>query len=112
MSQNAKERSPTTCLNSASRLGIVVDFVIGTSDVDATVDPDDNTQILGPMRDFRVLAGTGVLVYEDDVNGTTHTLGSAVALQEGDEITDMAIRTIHGTGNDDPSGALTLRARW
>jgi hypothetical protein len=107
---NARQRSEGTAVNSLARIGVVAEFTIGASDVNCLLDPDDATKTLGPLRDVLVLAGAGSLVYVDDENGTVHTLTSLSSAS--DPLTDMAIRTIHGTGNGSPSAAFTIRGRW
>ncbi len=91
------------------------EFAIGASDVDARAQGSKLCGKGGPISGFRVLSGSGALVYVDDVTGAVCQLGNVVALQPGDEITPewgIRIRSIHGTSNAVPSAALTLRAVW
>ncbi len=91
------------------------EFLIGAADIDARAKGVAKCGRGGPIQGFRVIAGSGALVYIDDVTGNTCTLGDVVALAVGDEITPelgIRIRTINGTGNAAPSAALSLRAIW
>ena len=68
----------------------------------------------GAIRGFVVLSGAGSLVYVDDHTGKTITL-TGLSSSAGDlEPTagPLCIRSINGTGNANPSAALTLRCVW
>lgn len=88
--------------------GIVQELVIGSADVDCKA----LTKTGGPLVGFRVLSGSGIFAYVDDVTGATKQIGDQVALAANDEIAPIAVRTILGTGSSPASGALTIRGRW
>lgn len=93
--------------------GVVREVAIGSADIDArALGVTLAGANLGPIKAFRVIAGTGVLRYVDDVTGNTQVLGDQVALAVDAEIDPLLIRSINGTGNVSPSAALTLRVRW
>jgi hypothetical protein len=103
-------------LAAAVMAGTVGTFTIGTADIDARA---KGVAVVGKgnvIRGYRVLSGTGDLVYVDDITGATvHTDNVSAGLASNDEITPeggVAIRTILGTSNATPSAALTLRCVW
>lgn len=102
-------------LSQQSMSRVVGELVVGTNDVSAR---EQGAALCGradTIKGLRVLNGTGVLVCVDDVTGKTFTIGNVVALQANDEITPewgLKIRSINGTSNAAPSGALSLRCVW
>lgn len=94
-------------------VGIVREVVIGSADIDArALAVSLAGTSAGPIKAIRVLSGTGVLRYVDDATGHAQVVGDQQALQPGDELDPVLIRSINGTSNASPSAALTLRVRW
>ena len=94
--------------------GAVGEFTIGAADVDARAAGAATVGKGNVIRGFVVLSGAGSLVYVDDHTGKTITL-TGLSSSAGDlEPTagPLCIRSINGTGNANPSAALTLRCVW
>lgn len=91
---------------------IVDEFLIGTGDIDVTVDSftsGASGRTIGPLKGFLVLSGSGSLVYVDQ-GGVTRTLTGLATGQAA--FGPVSIVKINGTANAKPSAALTLRGAW
>jgi hypothetical protein len=105
-------------LAAAAMAGSVGTFTIGSADIDARAQGVATVGKGNVIRGFKVTAGSGDLVYVDDRTGATVHMDNVTSggLQAADDMEPaagpLAIRTILGTSNATPSGALTLRCVW